>query len=264
MYQLIISDLDGTLLTPEHIIAPYTQQVLASLVQQDRHFVFASGRHHLDVSAIRRGIGIAAYMITSNGARIHDFNERVIFKADVPTDVVKQVAEMVVDDNHVTMHLFTDDGWFSSKENEGVEIYNQLSGFTYTRFNKAQPPAENVAKLSLSHPEHRYLLRYETLFLEAFSERVNIAFSSPNCLDITSFGANKGTALATVADLLNVPMANTLAFGDAMNDKEMLEKAGKGLIMATGQERLKQTLSGHEVIGSCADEAVACYISDNV
>ena len=49
MYKITASDLDGTLLTSEHKIPAFTKQVLNQLHQQGKEFIFATGRHHIDV-----------------------------------------------------------------------------------------------------------------------------------------------------------------------------------------------------------------------
>lgn len=67
--KIVASDLDGTLLAPNHQLSAYSKETLKALHEQGYTFVFATGRHHVDVASIRRTVGIPAYMITSNGAR---------------------------------------------------------------------------------------------------------------------------------------------------------------------------------------------------
>lgn len=72
MYHVVASDLDGTLLSPDHTLSPFAKETLKLLTQRDVHFVFATGRHHIDVAQMRDNLEISAYMITSNGARVHN------------------------------------------------------------------------------------------------------------------------------------------------------------------------------------------------
>jgi hydroxymethylpyrimidine pyrophosphatase-like HAD family hydrolase len=48
---------------------PYAKETLKLLTARGVNFVFATGRHHIDVGQIRDNLGIKSYMITSNGAR---------------------------------------------------------------------------------------------------------------------------------------------------------------------------------------------------
>ena len=53
MYHVVASDLDGTLLSPAHSLTPYTKETLRLLtINKGVHFVFATGRHHVDVAQI--------------------------------------------------------------------------------------------------------------------------------------------------------------------------------------------------------------------
>lgn len=51
---------------------------------------------------------------------------------------------------------------------------------------------------------------------------------------------NKGRAIERVCRHLNIPVSDTIAFGDSMNDKEMLETAGLSVCMGNGSEALKK------------------------
>lgn len=51
---------------------------------------------------------------------------------------------------------------------------------------------------------------------------------------------NKGTAVRRMAEAAGIPMSDTIAFGDSMNDLEMIETAALGICMENGSETLKQ------------------------
>ena len=60
--------------------------------------------------------------------------------------------------------------------------------------------------------------------------------------------------------MLGYTLADCIAFGDGMNDAEMLSMAGKGCIMANAHQRLKDLHPELEVIGSNADDSVPHYL----
>ncbi|PAW13160.1 sugar/pyridoxal phosphate phosphatase YigL, partial [Klebsiella pneumoniae] len=53
-----------------HFLTPYAKETLKLLTARGINFVFATGRHYIDVGQIRDNLGIRSYMITSNGARV--------------------------------------------------------------------------------------------------------------------------------------------------------------------------------------------------
>ncbi len=88
-YKIVASDLDGTLLAPNHQLSEFSKQTLKQLHDKGFTFIFATGRHHIDVAGIREIAGIPAYMITSNGARVHDQNDQLMYSKNVPQDWCK-------------------------------------------------------------------------------------------------------------------------------------------------------------------------------
>ncbi|WP_434357816.1 Cof-type HAD-IIB family hydrolase [Parasalinivibrio latis] len=264
MYKIVASDMDGTLLTPDHRVAPYTQSVLHRLHDQGKQFIFATGRHHLDVASFREKVGIPAYMITSNGARVHDTEDNLIFSHNVDPEIAKQLIEMAKHDKTLSIHIYRDSDWLVSEIDETLEKYHKESGFSCELFDMDNPPLENIAKIFFIRHDHDYLTQYEDRFNDAFGSKVSVAFSTPFCLEVMGAGVSKGAALHIVAEKLGCSLEDCIAFGDGMNDAEMLSMAGKGLVMGTAHPRVMEALPGIEVIGSSADESVAKYLESHL
>lgn len=91
MYHIVASDLDGTLLSPEHRLTPFARETLQQLVAKDIHFIFATGRHHIDVGQMRDSLAIPAYMITSNGARVHNAEGELVFSHNLDEDIASDL-----------------------------------------------------------------------------------------------------------------------------------------------------------------------------
>ncbi|MGM9942013.1 MAG: HAD hydrolase family protein [Bulleidia sp.] len=76
-------------------------------------------------------------------------------------------------------------------------------------------------------------------------------------MDVYRKGFTKGTAVEYVFEKLGYERENVYAFGDGVNDMEMLEKAGHGIAMANGVESLKKI--AETIADSVSDEGVAGY-----
>lgn len=61
----------------------------------------------------------------------------------------------------------------------------------------------------------------------------------PEFADITARGADKGSALLTMAEHLGIDIADTIAFGDGGNDKSIIKAAGTGVAMGNANEDVK-------------------------
>lgn len=265
-FHIVASDLDGTLLSPNHQLSDYTKQTLHQLHQQGYTFIFATGRHHVDVAGIREQAGIPAYMITSNGARVHDQHDQLMYSCNVPANLVQAIIDVVKHDPQVRVHLYRNDEWLISQEDEQLRNFHNDSGFSYAMFDVNNTPTDGIAKVFCTHlaQNHEHLVAYEEQLNAQFGQQLNVSFSTPWCLEAMAAEVSKGHALQAVAQSLGLTLENCLAFGDGMNDVEMLSMAGRGLVMGTSHERVKQALPHNEVIGSSADDAVAHYLADHL
>lgn len=260
MYHVVASDLDGTLLSPQHTLTDYTKETLKMLAAQGVHFVFATGRHHVDVAQMRDKLAIKAWMITSNGARIHDPDDNLLFCYDLPTDIARELPGMVQHNNEVIINIYRNDEWLMDRHRPDELRYFQEARFHYSLFDPTQFDTRGISKIFFICQDHDLLLAMEQAINARWQQRVSVSFSTVSCLEIMAGGVSKGHALQSVAQALGYDLQNCIVFGDGMNDQQMLSMAGKGCIMANAHQRLKDLLPEFEVIGSNSKDAVPHYL----
>ncbi|MGC3836829.1 Cof-type HAD-IIB family hydrolase [Moritella viscosa] len=257
MYKVIVSDLDGTLLTPAHIVSEQTKITIHKLLKQGKKFIIATGRHNVDVEAIRKTIDAEIYLITSNGARVHNDKGELIYSKNVPTDIAQIIAEIDLPD------IYRDDEWFVNKPNPEILNFSQDSTFSYQVVDLSKLEKTGIAKFFFCGP-HEDLVTLAAQINEQYSTKLNVSFSLPECLEVMDIKVNKAEALTEVLKIKGFTMAETIAFGDGMNDLEMLQAVDKGLIMGNASTMLKAALPNFELIGHSAEDGVAHYIEKNI
>ncbi|MGL5336132.1 MAG: Cof-type HAD-IIB family hydrolase [Enterovibrio sp.] len=264
MFKLVASDLDGTLLTPEHTIAPFTREVLQRLHEQSKHFIFATGRHHIDVASIREIVGIPAYMITSNGARVHDESGNLLLSRSIDPALVQTLVDLAKNDEQVSVNLYLDDKWLINRIDERLNEYHVDSHFSCETLDTENPPTQDVCKIFYTCFDPEHLLQYEKKLHEQFGDAINVAFSTTFCLEVMAKGISKGSAISMVAKAKGYSLEHCIAFGDGMNDVEMLQSVKKGVVMGNAPDRVKTTLANLEVIGTNEEQAVAHYLAKHL
>jgi len=260
MYHIVASDMDGTLLNTDHKLSRYTKEILQLLTSQHIHFVFATGRHHIDISQIRDSLGIRAFMITSNGARVHDADNNLVFSHNLDGDIAYDLYRMIPADATIQTHVYKDDNWFTDYPCTDADEFFQESVFNYQLFTPDELNTDGVCKVFFTCEDHNRLVEIEEAINARWGDRVNASFSTTSCLEIMAGGVSKGHALDAVSHKLGYSLKDCIAFGDGMNDVEMLNMAAKGCIMGNAHQRLKDTLPNLEVIGSNSQDAVAHYL----
>ena len=258
MFKVVVSDLDGTLLNNQHQISPHTRRTLHRLTAEGIRFIVATGRHHIDVQGIRNALGLEIFLITANGAVVHDKQDNCIYNQTIPPQLAQELVEIERLPD-IDLHLYQGDEWLVEAESPELLAYHKESGFTYRVVDPVTLDKQGINKIFYTG-EHPDLVELENRLLTYFGDRLSIAFSTPTCLEAMQKGVNKGNAVKAVLELNGYRLQDAIAFGDGMNDKEMLSMAGKGCVMGNAHQRLKDLLPQLEVIGTNAQDAVPHYL----
>ncbi|WP_126241928.1 Cof-type HAD-IIB family hydrolase [Burkholderia gladioli] len=263
MYHAICTDLDGTLLNRDHQLDPYTIDTVRRLAADDIPIIIATGRHHADVAGIRDVLGIRPYLITSNGARVHEPDDTPLYASDIAPAVVRELVrpELVGEHGRVIVNLFTDTGWLIDREAPHLLEFHQDSGFVYRVADLPAYPAEDVAKvLYIGEPADLAVLAER--LASRFGDALYVTYSLPDCLEVMTAGVSKGRALRVVLERLGLDRAHCVAFGDNMNDIDLLETAGHPFMMDNANPDLVLRLPDVQRIGSNADSGVARHLRE--
>ena len=79
----------------------------------------------------------------------------------------------------------------------------------------------------------------EEAFFAELGDRYTPIYHNPDIVEVVPAGYDKSSGMAHLCEALGVDAADTMAFGDGMNDMGMLQWAGIGVAMGNGNERIK-------------------------
>lgn len=255
-YKLVICDMDGTLLTSNHTISEYSKNIISKLNEKGIIFVIATGRPYLDANFFKNQLGLKSFLITSNGAVAHNEKDEEIISEKISHELVNKILDFEVNKKDYHRNIYKNDSWYIEYKIEGLDEFHAESGFPYQieNFNKFKD--DHITKFFyLAHSEKIETLEHR--LKKEFSKDLTITISSSFCIELLRKGTNKGNTVKKIAEYLNIPLENTIAFGDGLNDYEMLSSVGKGFIMENANPRLKEKLPHLEIIGSCNADGVA-------
>ncbi|PLV60604.1 sugar/pyridoxal phosphate phosphatase YigL [Erwinia sp. E602] len=256
MYRIVASDLDGTLLSPDHTLSPFARETLQLVTRKGIHFVFATGRHYIDVAQMRDSLGIDAYMITSNGARVHNTAGELIFSHNLEEEIALELFAIQHHNPDIFTNVYRDEEWFLNRHRPEEMDFFRESDFNYQVYEQGQLATDGISKVFFTCADPELLIPLEQALTARWGDRVNVCFSLPTCLEVMAGGVSKGHALDAVSKKLGCTLQDCIAFGDGMNDTEMLSMSGKGCVMQNADPRLKTLLPELDVIGSNAEQAV--------
>lgn len=260
-FRAIVSDLDGTLLNGNHVIGDFTISTLQKLEEKQVDIILATGRNHTDVASILSKIAVKnALMVTSNGARVHDLQGNLLYSSSLPENIAFEIMNMDFDRNRICVNSYQDEGWFINIDVPQLRKYHQDSGFMYEIVDFKQHHGRATEKVFFIGRTPEDMVDLEQRLKQQYGDQTSITFSTPVCLEVMNKNVSKGTALAEVIANRDYGLAQCIAFGDGMNDVEMLSAVGKGCVMGNADPRLKQACPQLEQIGFNQHEAVASYL----
>ncbi len=239
--KLIAFDLDGTLFNRDVEVSSRTASTLARVAERGVHLVVATGRGHRSVVPRVSRLRFMRWAVCSNGAYLHDLlAHRPVRSETIPghqvTDLRLAVEQTLPDTVWAWQtplgHFWTES--FLASDIHQVSARNVIAD--------QSPPPPLSLKIFVGHPE---VSTYELLDLirPAIPHDLGVSTSGAAFVEVTAPGVNKAKALADLCIDLGVAQEQTLAFGDNVNDIEMLQWAGWGYAMANAHTRLLDVAS---------------------
>lgn len=258
MYKVVVSDLDGTLLNSAHQISERTRDTLHDLVDRGIKLVMATGRHYVDVRQIRDTLGLDIDLITSNGAVVHNRQDQLVFNQTIASDVARELATLERDPA-IHLNVYNGEEWLVEEEMPRLLQFHKESGFHYRLIHMNEHPLDRVNKVFYIG-EHEKLQAIAQRLRARYGELLNITFSLPDCLEVMHGAVNKGSAVKAVLEQNGLSLANAIAFGDGMNDFEMLSMVGRGVVMGNAHNLLVNALPDHQRTLTSDQDGVAHYL----
>jgi Cof subfamily protein (haloacid dehalogenase superfamily) len=235
----VVLDLDGTLLNSQHQISDRNKKVILELKNRGVKIFLATGRTYTSLYPYKQELDLDTPVICYNGAKIVDSKtDKTYFEFPIHGDDVKELIK-ISREKGIHLNLYQDEIWYIEKsDNEETKTYIEISGLDYTEKDFDTFEDYRMTK-SLFIAEHERLLEIEGLLNKKLNGSVHVTFSKPFFLEILNGDVNKGTALEKVLETEGIPKENVVAFGDGLNDYEMLDTVGIGVAMGNSLDRLK-------------------------
>jgi Cof subfamily protein (haloacid dehalogenase superfamily) len=260
--QLISCDLDGTLLLPAGTLGERTTRVLTALVRQGLHVVLNSGRSPNSVAHFAELLSLSGPQVSLNGAAILQSGQMIASSA-IPSILKDRLVERL--HAHGLIPLYFGEHFCAHPELPGPEWQR----WTYAWGYESMVDVEAFGDRPLLHLQglgsaEQTAAAAAAINLEfgAYIEAWSFPswFNGPHAVDLVAKGTNKGAGLRQVAALYGVPIENTLACGDWLNDLPMFQVAGAAVAMVHAIDAVREAAT-HYTEKSHAEEGLAEFLS---
>lgn len=265
MSKLIFFDIDGTIAIPGTKPSAATVRAIRA-ARANGHKVFLStGRLESSVAGNVHSIGFDGGIYSAGGRAVVEGKE--ILNRPMTRSLARQVTEALRERNMFYflecasgLYLGADERSFSAAVYKVVSVFrNDLQAMDPARRPENDPVykivflAKNTAQADQLARDLRPIAR--TLYFESLA---------PNGLllsgEISRWDVDKGAALRHICQYLGASPEDCVAFGDSMNDAEILQAAGTGVAMGNAEAGVKEIAD--RVCGRCEEDGLAEALAD--
>ena len=247
--RFLISDIDGTLVTPDKLVTPAARDAVIALRDAGIGFAIVSSRPPKGLASIADALSLASN-VQAGGPTAAAFNGGALLDAQLKPlsfmplqDDDARVALDVLAAMNVDAWVFTLDEWLIvNRDGHGGNHYvaheQKTIGF---------PPhvvehfdgVTGIGKIVGSSEDPALLERAGIAISQRLSTHARALLSQAYYLDITHAQANKGSALRAIAEHAGLALEEVAAIGDMANDLAMLEIAGFSIAMGNAPDGVK-------------------------
>jgi Cof subfamily protein (haloacid dehalogenase superfamily) len=255
---LVVSDVDGTLLTKDKTLTESAMAAVRRLHEAGIAFTITSSRPAIGMRFLIQPLQIKLPVGAFNGGCIIDPDLNPIELHTIPAPAVQRSLE-VLNEFGTDVWLFTWDRWLARDGNGPyVPLEKRAIRADPTIVVDFTPYLASACKLVGSSADAPLLQRCELAMQEALGTQATAVRSQSYYLDVTPPGCDKGTFVKAMASRLEIPKQAIATIGDMRNDLPMFEASGLSIAMGNATDEVKEMAT--QVTASNEEEGFASAI----
>lgn len=240
-YQMIFSDMDGTLLEDDIHVSKENQEAVQAAIEKGVGVVLCTGRGVFGTKAVLRTLGMVGkkgFVISQNGGCVYHLeNMELAWKKGFSPKKLAPYAKMA-EEMGLEVYFYDDQKFMATHMTQEVRNYCDVmttEAIILTDYENY----DGVFTKSLFNGDREKLLVVQKKIMEEMGEEFAVFFSSDHFMEVVRLGVNKGSAMKQVLDLMEIPVSDAIAIGDSENDISMITQAGLGVAVANAMEHVK-------------------------
>jgi Cof subfamily protein (haloacid dehalogenase superfamily) len=230
--KIVFFDIDGTLVNDDKQIPESTKQSIFQLQKNGVHVAIATGRGPFMFEPIRQELGIDTF-VSFNGSYVL-LKDEVIHKTPILTEAIAKLEKKAEQEGHPLVYLDHQRATCNADNHDIIKncTFNLMP--EYPSYHPAYYNGNEVYQVLLFCKED-----FEQTYRNDYKGTFDFIRWHEEALDILPTGGSKAKGIDALVKKMNLKPENVYAFGDALNDIEMLKKAGTGIAMGNGMTEAK-------------------------
>ncbi len=237
---LFCTDLDGTLFADDKSVSKENIDAIEYFKSEGGLFTFITGRVPSTSKEICNIIKPNAPFGCINGGGVYDAIEnKFLWNVTLSPEATELVKEVDLKLPDMGIQYNTEKATYFNKDNSAMVYFRKVTGLPNISCNY-QEINEPILKIIFAHEdEEKMSALIKLLNSHPKAEKFDFIRSERRLYEILPKGVSKGGVLCKIAELLGVPMKNTIAVGDYNNDVSMIKAAGLGFAVSNAVAEVK-------------------------
>jgi Cof subfamily protein (haloacid dehalogenase superfamily) len=252
---LVLSDVDGTLVTKDKVLTDRAQQAVHRLRDAGVRFAITSGRPPRGMEMFIEPLALDTPLAGFNGGVFATERLDIVAEKLLPADVAATAYDVIRRQDLVPW-IYSGGDWLV-EDLDGPHVARESSTVRFAPIVAKNVDASfaNAVKIVGVSDDYDAVRRCTDAIRAAFGDRASATRSQPYYLDITNRDANKGAVAEYLSQTLAIPAEEIATIGDGHNDILMFRKSGLSIAMGNASDAVKATAS--ETTDSFEDEGFA-------
>jgi HAD superfamily hydrolase (TIGR01484 family) len=256
-YQLVATDLDGTLLRSDQSVSERTREALAAATAAGAAHIVVTGRSAPWTRPVLEDLGYQGLAVCGQGAQVYHVGEDRLLTSVTLDRQLAGVALAKIEAEVGPLFLA------ASRDGLDGEV---LVGAGYSVVGALpSTPLTDVADLWAA-PLNKIYIQHPTLTDDELAEVagrtaggfVSVTMAGEGIVELLPLGLSKATGLSLAARRLGLKAADTIAFGDMPNDLPMFAWSSYSVAMGNAHTDLKAVAD--EVTGANDEDGIAVVL----
>jgi len=237
---LVVSDVDGTLLTKDKILTDGAKSAVSALHRAGIGFTIVSSRPTIGMGFLIEPLAITLPIGAFNGSSIVDAELKPIEQHLIAPAVARRSLGLL-NQFGVDIWLFTNDRWYTRNPDGEYVPHEQLAiKHDPTIIADFTPHLAGACKIVGASSDAALLARCEAAMQQAVGREATAVRSQTYYLDVTPAGHDKGTFVDAMAKRLGISMDAIVTIGDMQNDLAMFARSGVSFAMGNATDDVKK------------------------
>lgn len=239
MIKLVAADMDGTLLDSRQRLSPRLFPIIRKLQEKGVRFAVASGRQYYNLLERFKGLERDMLFISENGGMVFE-GHKLLYISKIPIEKLEEPVRRArsLPGAHVILC-----GTESAYLEDDDSVFNENAQRYYARLQRVSDVMEAAKKDSICKiAVFQYQQAEQGIYsaLAPCGRQFQVVLSGDSWVDLMEPGVNKGSAIRQIQQRFDILQDESMAFGDYLNDCEMMREVKHSYAMANAHPGLRE------------------------